>query len=206
MQAPDWSASVTPTPPVHLAGSPICAASAEHGGFDYIVCVESRKDRCDVLNRRLESKLDPDKFDVIRGDCNREIDRVISQIQSKYKNPIVLVFVDPQAFEIKFKTLISLVEAFERCDFMIHVHSNAVEREHGKIAKKSHNASPRVLEGLFDMPISEIFPNLLNVSPEQQYADRVQTKLGKQIGDTIKIRNTEDHIVVLIDFGKRSIY
>lgn len=62
---------------IHLSGSPICAASAPHGGFGHIVCVESRTDRCDALKRRLESKIEAKKFDIIRGDCNQKINEVI---------------------------------------------------------------------------------------------------------------------------------
>lgn len=181
-------------PPIHIAGSPTCAASTEHGGFDYIVCVESDRDRCDALTSRLGAKMDSNKFDVIQGDCNQKIDDVIHKIQAKYDNPIVLVFVDPEAFEIKFRTLASINAAFKRCDFMIHVNSSAVRRERGKIIHKSDNASPKILEKYFDMPVSEIFKNLATKSPEQQYVDLVEDKLGKKVGDTIDIRDTENHI------------
>ena len=177
--------------PTYLAGSPICAAFAEKE-FDYIVCVESDRDKCDSLQRRL-AKVRTAEFDIIRGDCNDKIGEVIAKIQSKYTDPIVLVFVDPEAFEVKFKTLMRLGEAFEKCDFMIHVNSQAVKREEGKIVKKSHNASPRVLEEYYDMSALDIFENLATVSPEQQYVNLVKEKMGKQIGNTIRIRNTKDH-------------
>ena len=177
--------------PTYLAGSPICAAFAEKE-FDYIVCVESDRDKCDALERRL-AKVRTAEFDIIRGDCNDKIDEVISKIKSKYTNPIVLVFVDPEAFEVKFKTLMCLGEAFEKCDFMIHVNSGAVKREEGKVIKESHNASPRVLEEYYDTPALDIFENLATMSPEQQYVNFVKEKMGKQIGNTIKIRNTKHH-------------
>lgn len=175
---------------IHLAGSSICAASASHGGFGRLVCVEAKADRCGALKRRLESTIGAGKFDIIRGDCNQKIGEVISAIKSRYRDPIVLVFVDPQAFEIKFKTLARLAAAFERCDFMIHVNANAVTRERGKITKKAHNASPKILEKYFDMPALKIFEKLATMSPEQQYESLVREKLGKKIGDSIKIKNT----------------
>lgn len=176
-------------PTTHLAGSPICAASTEYGGFGYTVCVESDAAKCDALKRRLKTKITAKRFAVIHGDCNEKVDDVISSIKSKYKNPIVLVFVDPEAFEVKFKTLLRLSEAFERCDFMIHVNSQAVKRERGKITHKSNNASPKVLEDLFNMTAMEIFDNLTR-SPEQQYEEIVKDKLGKEIGDAIEIHST----------------
>ena len=186
----------------YLSGSPICATSLDRGAFDYIVCVESEKNRCDVLAERLRSKIQQDKFDVVHGNCNEKIGEVIENILTRYKNPIVLVFADPEALQLKFKTLQRLAAEFKKCDFVIHVNAQAVKRVEGKVKRGINNVASSLTE-FYNCDISEVLAMLSNDTPEKTYAKRVQDVLGKPIGDMIKIRSSRGKVEYYVLFYTR---
>ena len=178
----------------YLPGSPICAAILKPHKFDYIVCVESNKKRCMVLKKRLLKILPEEKFSVIQGDCNKNISKVIQLINEKFKNPILLTFVDPEGLEIKFSTLKTLSLHFQKCDFMVNVNSQGVKRVSAKVEKGISNVRGS-LEEYYDKDAKRILYDLeAGMQPEDQYAEVIKTVLGKTIGSTIKIRGEGNKI------------
>ena len=118
-----------------VAGSAICAVKSQKL-FTYSIFVEKDKQRHDVLSSRIERVLPKDKFRVIRGDSNEVIEDVIKMIEKQFNNPIVLVFVDPEGMEIKFKTLETLSNKFRSCDFLVNVNAQGVQRVAGQTKRE----------------------------------------------------------------------
>ena len=173
-----------------LPGSSICAARTKK--FDYIVCVEKNKKRSVALRERLEQNMPSNKFTVICGDCNEEISKVIELIRSKCKDPILLTFVDPEGMEIKFSTLEKISEEFPLCDFIVNVNSTGVARVEAKYKKGCSNVK-NVLEEYYGKNIEEIMRDS-EKRPEQRYEEIVKKRLGKEKGNSIKIRYSENGI------------
>jgi len=176
-----------------MPGSPVCAASADPP-FDYVVCVESKKENCVVLEERLSEILPEGRFAVIRGDCNQKISEVISLIRERFSKPILLTFVDPEGLEIKFSTLRELGGAFSKCDFVVNVNSSGVKRVGAKLERGVSNVRDS-LEGYYDTDANAVLRGLSEGrEPEEQYADLIEQVLGKSIGSTIKIRDEGERI------------
>ena len=181
----------------YIPSSCMCAASLD---FDYYVFVEKDKANAKILKTRLSKKLDEKKFDVIIGDCNDKIDKVITRINEKFNRaPILLTFVDPEALQIKFSTLKKLNEAFPMCDFMINVNHSAVNRVAGKVKRKNSNVNGS-LENYYDKPIEEILYDLKEktIEPQKLYEKLIVDSLDKPFGDIIKIPNTRNKIAYYI--------
>ncbi len=169
-----------------LPGSSCCVAQIQDG-FDHLVCIEKSPRKQKAVQGRLARILNESDFDVIQGDCNEVVEDVISRVRKRFKNPIVLVFADPEGLHIKAKTLQRIGDEFNRCDFVINVNSAGVGRVVAKI-KKGMGDVERSLEDYMDADINEILRGLENKSPEEYYYKKiVERALGKPIGSTIKI-------------------
>ena len=175
-----------------VAGSAPCAVTTEKG-FRYSILVEKDKDRCKYLEERMLKIIRRDDFEVINGDSNEIIQEVIEKIKSKFKNPIILVFVDPEGMEIKFETVKALSDNFQSCDFLINVNEQGVLRVAGKARKGITNIIAS-LEGYFNKPEQDIQHGLAQgKTAQEQYANQVN-ELGRTIGVNIKIRESSNSI------------
>ena len=174
-----------------IAGSTPCAVTSGKG-FDYSVLVDKDRESCNALQQRIP-KISQDEFDVVRGDANIVIDDVIEKIKTKFDNPIVFAFVDPEGMEIKFRTLKQLSDAFQSCDFLINVTPGAA-----RVAGQIESGMPgrtRTMEEFLDSNVEEILAQREAGQPlEKQYAGRVKTILGKEIGETITIREVGNDV------------
>lgn len=180
-----------------LPGSPSCAALTQNK-FDYIVCVESSKERCQILEKRLAKIFPRENFDVIHDDCNNSIIKVTDLINQRFRKPILLTFVDPEGLEIKFSTLKTLSDNFPKCDFMVNVNSLGVKRVGGKFKKGIENIKDS-LEAYYDSDANIILQELAEgKEPEEKYAELIQNTLGKKMGNIIKIKDDGDKIAYYI--------
>lgn len=175
----------------YVGGSPSCAVLNQHG-FDYCVCVEEDRDKCSYLNHRMSRILPKDAFEIFNGDTNKVINQVIADIKKKFDNPIVLAFVDPEGMEIKFKTLKALSDAFHSCDFLINVNALGVVRVAGKIEKGIDNVTQSLQEYLEEDAKTFLGELAEGQTPQGKYAKQVMEILGRQMGNTIKIRDSGD--------------
>lgn len=170
-----------------VAGSAICAVKSEKL-FTYSIFVEKDKQRHDVLRSRIERVLPKDKFRVIRGDSNEIIEKVIKMIEKQFNNPIVLVFVDPEGMEIKFKTLETLSNKFRSCDFLVNVNAQGVQRVAGQTKRGIPNRA-HTIEEYLEENAQTVLQELAEGKPvEEKYADQVKNILGKPVGEVIKIQ------------------
>lgn len=175
-----------------VAGSTICATSANKNNFDYVVCVEKDKTKKMALENRLGKVFSPEKFTIINDDCNKCLDEIISSIQRIYKNPIVLTFVDPEGMEIKMKTLNKLGEAFPAQDFMINVGSQGVLRVHGKLKKGDYSPKRTWNEYWGEEDIELLLSEIAQGKTiEEKYREKLGNVLGKNVGEIIPINDTK---------------
>lgn len=180
-----------------MPGSPVCAALTKDK-FDYLICVETSKERCQILEERLSKIISRDKFDVLNGDCNNMIPKITDLINQRFKKPILLTFVDPEGLEIKFSTLKTLSDNFSKCDFMVNVNSLGVKRVSGKFEKGITNIKTS-LEDYYDLDANFILKELAEgKEPEEKYAELIKNTLGKKMGNIIKIRDEGDKIAYYI--------
>lgn len=169
-----------------VGGSVPCAVMTK-SGYDYCICVEIKKDRCEILEKRLSKILKNNEFKVINGDCNECINQVIELIKIKFKRPIIFTVIDPEGMEIKFSTLKALADSFKSCDFMISVTTSGVSRVAGKFEKGITNIK-KSLENYLDQDAHAILQQLAEgETPQSLYQGQIEKILGKPIGDTIPI-------------------
>lgn len=177
----------------YLPGSPT-AAALNNNGFDYIICVEKCKDKCDILENRLSRISGNGNFAVLNGDSNVIINDIISLIKSKFQNPIILTFVDPEGLEVKFLTLKALSDAFPACDFMVNVNAMGATRVAKKLEKGIENVK-NSLEKYLDTDANIVLRELAEGKPIQnQYTELIKDVLGKKMGDIITIHDEGDKI------------
>lgn len=170
-----------------VAGSAICAVKSGKL-FAYSILVEKDKQRHDVLSSRMKRVLPKNKFHVIKGDSNEVIGKVIKMIEKQFKNPIVLVFVDPEGMEIRFRTLKTLSDRFQSCDFLINVNAQGVQRVAGQTKSGIPNRA-HAIEEYMDEDVQTVLQELAEGKPvEEKYSDQVKNVLGKSVGEVIKIR------------------
>lgn len=178
-----------------IAGSPLCTLSNPDMNFDYAVCVEKDKKKSQVLEQRLGKILPKEKFNVIQGDCNSVIGDVVDDIESKFKNPIVFTFVDPEGMEIKMDTLKSLSNSFPAQDFMINVGSQGVLRVKGKLDKGDTSTESTWNEYWGEKNAESLLYEISQGQTiEEKYQEKLSEILGKQLGETIPIRGIPGNI------------
>ncbi len=171
-----------------VAGSALCATKSGKG-FDYGIMIEKNRERCNCLKERI-SKIPQVESWVINDDSNKAITDVLDKIESKFKKPIILVFVDPEGMEIKFKTLKAISDRFKNCDFLINVNAQGASRVVGQTKRNMPNRA-QPTEEYFGEDAKTVLRELAEKSLETKYAEQVKKILGKPIGDDIKIRG--DH-------------
>lgn len=170
-----------------VAGSAVCVVKNE-SLFAYSILVEKNKQRYSILNSRMEGIFPKDKFRIIRGDSNEVIGEVIKIIERQFKNPIVLVFVDPEGMEIQFRTLKALSDKFRSCDFLINVNTQGVQRVAGQTERGIPNRESAIKEYL-EEDVQTVLQELAEGKRvEEKYSDQVKNVLGRSVGEVIKIQ------------------
>ena len=103
-----------------IMGSPLVAASAKNPFSKYIFS-DSRGKKLSVLKERMDKYYPSHDCDYIEGDCNDEIEEIMSKIprHSKSSSLLCFCFIDPYALHIKFETIRRLSEKF--MDFAINL-------------------------------------------------------------------------------------
>lgn len=179
-----------------VAGSPIAAISAAMAKtpFDYSVLVESNPERGFALQKRLSTFLPPNKFSVIRGDCNDEMKGITDFIRKGWDRPIILTFVDPEGMEAKWKTIEYLSQGFENVDFMINL-TSGVGRVAGRLASGMESDRP-IFEDFFGSNAESVLVKASQGQPvAKQYEDGIKQVLGKPMGATIPIKDDSGRLV-----------
>ena len=174
-----------------IAGSAPCAITSGKG-FNYSVLVEKNRESSATLQQRMEN-IAQGEFDVVTGDANMVIGEVIEKIKTKFHKPIIFAFVDPEGMEIKFRTLKQLSDAFTSCDFLINVNPG-VARVAGQI-ESGMSGREQTMEEFLNSNVEEILTRIAAGQPvESQYAMRVRSVLGKEIGETIAVRKVGNDV------------
>ncbi len=107
-----------------VPGSPLLALSVEHRFAKYIFC-EQDPDCLPALAQRVATVCEPEKFTIIQGDVNENVEAVLSAIPKGRKGNtcLSLCLVDPFGIsDIKFKTIKQLSSLF--MDFFVLVPSS----------------------------------------------------------------------------------
>ena len=183
-----------------VAGSAPCAVTSGKG-FDYSVMVEKNGSRLRLLEKRMSEIFQQEEFvgisgefDVIEGDCNEVIWDVIDKIKKRFKKPIILVFVDPEGLEIKFRTLKALSDQFQSCDFLINVNAQGLSRVAGQKRRGIQNRE-QTLEEYLEEDANTFLQELAEgKTPQTKYAEQVRKILGRLVGSSIKIRSDGDKV------------
>lgn len=178
-----------------IAGSPLCALSNNELNFDYAVCIEKDRKKSQVLENRLTKVIPKEQFKVIQGDCNIVIKDVIQTIKSKFNNPIVFTFVDPEGMEVKMKTLKLLNDSFTAQDFMINVGAQGVSRVKGKLDKGDTSTESTWNEYWGDENAEALLYEISQGKRiEEKYQEKISETMGKKMGETIPIKGIPGNI------------
>lgn len=109
---------------VIVPGSPLLALGVEDRFDKYIFC-EQDHECCAALSQRVSVVCEPDKFKVIPGDVNQNVEAILGEIPKFGKGSSCLSFclVDPfRISDIKFKTIKRLSELY--VDFLVLIPSS----------------------------------------------------------------------------------
>lgn len=101
-----------------IVGSPLQALALEHPFDKYIFC-EANPKALDALRARVERAAPSAKVAFIKGDCNHNVGKILSEIPaySTGHRVLSLCFVDPYDIGIKFETISALAKRF--VDFLV---------------------------------------------------------------------------------------
>lgn len=169
-----------------VAGSPIAATSVQPK-FDYSIFVEIKSTAAKALEKRMASHLSSNQYTIIHGNCNEEIENIVGYINSRYKKPIILTFVDPEGMEAKWQTVKTLSREFRSIDFMINM-TTGVSRVGGRL--QSGMASDKsIFEDFFGERAENTLLRISSGEKEEEIYERgVREVLGRPVGATIPIR------------------
>lgn len=95
-----------PSPTRRFPGSTLIAAHARKP-FRLILGCEKEEASANALQQRLARLMPQDRFQVFRGDCNQQVDRIASAIP---KGALTLAFIDPEALHIWFESIRTLAD------------------------------------------------------------------------------------------------
>ncbi len=102
-----------------VPGSPLLALDVDDRFDKYIFC-EKEPDLCDVLTKRASLVCAPEKFKIIQGDVNQNVETILQEIPKfgKGKSCLSFCLVDPFGIrDIKFETIKRLSELY--VDFLV---------------------------------------------------------------------------------------
>lgn len=106
-----------------VPGSPLLALGVEDRFDKYIFC-EKDPESCVALTERVSAICEPEKFKIITGDVNQNVEAILGEIPKFGKGSSCLSFclVDPYRIsDIKFKTIKRLAELY--VDFLVLIPS-----------------------------------------------------------------------------------
>jgi three-Cys-motif partner protein len=106
-----------------VPGSPLLALGVADRFDKYIFC-EKDPNLCAVLTKRVSAVCEPNKFKIIPGDVNQNVEAILAEIPKFSKGSSCLSFclVDPFSIrDIKFKTIRRLAELY--VDFLVLIPS-----------------------------------------------------------------------------------
>lgn len=157
-------------------GSSILAAL--NGNFDKIISFEIDSGRANTLSRRL-NLVCPGKYEVIKGDVNKNIEKVVKeQVTSR---TIVLFFVDPEGMEPEFSELKKLIDKTQFVDILMN-YTWGVYRLQGRIEKRfSKNDLSRMQSFLNGYRIGN--------TPDEVLLQMFEKEFGKPYGDNVPINS-----------------
>jgi len=126
---------------------------------------------------------------IIPGDCNENVQQIVTAIRSRFENPIVFLFIDPEGMESRWTTMTAMSNKFHNMDVMINVTSGAF-RVAGRLRSGMEKDRP-IFEDYFQNARAEEVLVKINKGEKVAniYADAVKNTLGKPIGTTIPIRD-----------------
>ncbi len=160
-----------------VLGSSILAALNKK--FDKVISFEIDPDRAHLLSNRLKI-LSPGRFEVICGNVNSEIEKVVeSQITP---DTIVLFFVDPEGMQPDFSELKCLIDKTKFVDIMMNL-TWGVYRLNGRINKRFNENDVKRMQKFID-------GYLPGDTPDEKLLEMFENKFGKQMGNTVQIKST----------------
>ncbi len=184
-----------------ILGSPLAVAS-NPSKFDEYVFVESDRTRADALRRSAASLTPGLSIRVFDADCNSSVRVIIEHIASKWKKPLLLVFVDPEGMEVKFSTIKAISDAFEAVDYIINF-TTGTERVRGRLQAGMASDS-RIFGDFFGEDAADILDRYSIGEPlSEQYQSSLAKYLGRTIGSNVPVRAEEGRDVYHLLFATR---
>ncbi len=184
-----------------IAGSPLAVLKNQYQFNEYIF-FEKNKERALSLQNNISSLNLGLNTKVVTGDCNTEINQELSRLKQSYRKPLLLVFVDPEGMEIKFDTLRKISSTFRGVDYVINFPAGT-KRVAGRIESGMISDIP-----IFSDYFGEGAPKILDryskgESLEEVYRNQLAEVLGKPLGKSVEVKESENRVVYLLLFATR---
>ena len=133
-------------PDALVPGSPVIAWSFAHKSFDYMFLVERDTKYSQLLDERMKLIALPEKFQIYHGgDANEKYIDIIRKIEETPFSHF-FAFIDPNALEIKWRTLERLLTSKIRGDFLILFQAQIIARMIGSILQGRVRRNPALNE------------------------------------------------------------
>ncbi len=175
-----------------VLGSPI--ASTLGTKFDFSVFVESRLKASKDLETRVSTYLPESKFRVKRGNCNEIVNEVLSEIKSRFKNPVLLVVVDPEGLQPRFEMLQRIAKDYPSSDFIINM-TAWTNRVRSKI-QAGYDSDRAIFEGFFGKErAAKLLESNVGVQMDEFFIEQLATDLGKPVGVKIPVVGADGKLV-----------
>ncbi len=179
-----------------VAGSPFVGLSAPRA-FDQIILVEARADYCEALRARVA--LSPDvRVTIVDGDCNNSVPRILEKVGEK--NSMVFTVLDQETLQAKWETIRQLSDAFRALDIFLTL-PTGIERVLAA-AEGQARASP-TMEATTGLTVAEIL-RMGEGSASDAIAGQIREVLGRELGQTCLIRDTENRPLYEVQIYTRS--
>ncbi len=114
-----------------LLGSPLIALTTRYPFTGYFfVDLEDRN--TSALDRRCKASPLYEQILIRSGDCNAEVEHVVSRLRRDERNSLNLAFLDPQGMELQWRT-VSRLASIRRMDLIIYYPQNGLSRNMHKM-------------------------------------------------------------------------
>lgn len=176
-----------------VLGSSILAALNKK--IDKVISFEIDPDKAELLSKRL-SIISPERYEVICGDVNSEIGKIVdSQITP---DTIVLFFVDPEGMEPEFSKLKSLIDKTKFVDIMMN-YTWGVYRLEGRINKRFNENDLKRMQ--------KFIPGYLpGNTPDEKLLEVFENYFGKPRGNIVQIKSTPNKTEYSVILRVRKTY
>lgn len=101
-----------------LLGSPLIALTTRYPFTGYFF-VDLKERNTGALDRRCKASPLYEKIFIRSGDCNVEVEHIVSRLRQDERNSLNLAFLDPQGMELQWRTVSSLA-SIRRMDLIIY--------------------------------------------------------------------------------------